>query len=71
MTLNRRTALLATFSMLLGTFKVARAEGANLRIDLSQWSGIDIEYRTRTIHFTPAEIFAALSEDTRPLKETR
>lgn len=64
--MDRRTAVLALLAMPLGYFRAYRADAADklgtgyLRIPLDQWTGIEVQYKGRTVKLSPAEIFNTL-----------
>lgn len=65
--MTRKQALLAIFAMPLGLFTAYRSDAAerakigNLLIPLDQYrNGITVQFGSKTITFTAAEIFAAL-----------
>lgn len=60
--MERRTALIALFSIPFGAFgfKKAEAGSAILRIPLDQWTGVVIEHKGKTVSLSSSEIFEAL-----------
>lgn len=64
MNLTRRTAIrramLLASGVLMGQLTSAKAEGAQLSIDLGMWAGVTFKYRGKTTTIPVADIFEAL-----------
>jgi len=58
--LSRRQALAAVMALPL-QYQPKLGKGW-LTIDLNQWTGITVKHGTRELHFTAADVFAALEE---------
>lgn len=64
MTVTRRTAIrramLLASGMILGQMNLASAQGAQLTVDLGQWSQVVFKFRGKTTTVPVADIFEAL-----------
>lgn len=63
--MTRKQAILALFTLPLGTFNAFKVEAQErgkgvLTINLDQWAGVDVVCRGATVKLSPVEIFRAL-----------